>query len=209
MSYAITHEEVANSATHFLGVLLAPVMLFLLLYLVPSHTWQSQFSVIVFCLGVLVLYSSSTVYHFVLPSHAKKVMRYFDHINIYVLIAASYTPIFICGLGGTLGWVMFGVEWLLVIAGGIFKVCCLGQHPKLSLFLYMLMGWSFLIVVGPFWHSLSTQTLSIFVAEGLLYTLGSYFFVKDDAHRYFHAIWHVFVLAGTVFHFFLILSLFH
>ena len=82
MSYAITHEEVANTATHFLGVLLAPIMLFFLFYLIPSHSWESQFSVIVFCLGVLILYASSSSYHFILPSHAKMVMRYFDHINI-------------------------------------------------------------------------------------------------------------------------------
>lgn len=208
MSYAITHEEVANTATHFLGVLLAPVMLFFLLYLVPSHTWQSQFSVIVFCMGVLVLYASSTIYHFVLPSHAKLIMRYFDHINIYVLIAASYTPIFLCALGGTLGWIMTAVEWLLVIAGGIFKICCMGKHPKLSLVLYMLMGWSFLVVAVPFVQSLSSNSMLFFVCEGFVYTAGAYFFVKDTVHRYFHAIWHVFVLAGTIFHFFLVLSLF-
>ena len=208
MSYAITHEEVANTATHFLGVLLAPIMLFFLLYLIPSHSWESQFSVIVFCLGVLILYASSSIYHFILPSHAKMVMRYFDHINIYVLIAASYTPIFVCGLGGTLGWIMFAVEWLLVIAGGIFKVLCLGKHPKLSLVLYMLMGWSFIVVVVPFYNSLSSVTLGIFLAEGMLYMLGSFFFVKDSVHRYFHAIWHVFVLSGTILHFFLVLSLF-
>lgn len=208
MSYAITHEEAANTATHFLGVMLAPLMLILFFAFLPSSTWQGSFSVSVFCAGVLTLYASSTIYHLVTPGRIKRIMRYFDHINIYVLIAASYTPVFLCGLGGRLGWIMFVVEWLLVIAGGVFKVFCLGKYDRLSLILYVLMGWSFLVVAVPFWESLSTLSLMMFLGEGSLYMLGAYFFVKDSSHRFYHAIWHVFVLSGTITHFFFVLTLF-
>lgn len=208
MTYAITHEEVANTITHFLGIVLAPVMLLLFLYNVPLDSWKVLFSLIVFCVGVLSLYTSSTVYHLVLPSRAKHILRYFDHINIYVLIAASYTPILLCGIGGTLGWVVFGIEWGLVVAGTIFKICCLGKYPKVSLLLYILMGWSVIAIAKPIWEALPTLSIYLLGTEGFLYTLGAYFYAKDNAHRYYHAVWHVFVLLGTISHFFLIWSIF-
>lgn len=207
MNYTISHEEVANTLTHLVGVILAPVMLALFLLTTPVESWKVLLSVIVFCSGVLSLYTSSTIYHLVVNSRIKRILRYFDHINIYVLIAASYTPVLLCGLGGTLGWVMLAVEWALVLAGGVFKVCCLGRYPKVSLLLYLLMGWSVVGIAKPIWECLPSVSLALLAVEGALYTVGAYFYAKDEEHRYFHAVWHVFVLAGTVAHFFLIWSI--
>ncbi|MCQ2192100.1 MAG: hemolysin III family protein [Paludibacteraceae bacterium] len=208
MSYAISREELANSLTHLLGVIMAPFMLLWLIYTLPVCTWQNVFPVTVFCTSVFFMYLASTAYHFVISEKAKRILRYCDHINIYVLIAASYTPVFICGLGGVLGWTMFGVEWTLAVAGAIYKIFCLGKYPKVSLLLYILMGWSVVAIIKPVWELFDTYARVFMCLEAFAYTMGAYFYANSKKHAYFHAIWHVFVLVGTIAHFFLVMTLF-
>ena len=102
--------------------------------------WETRFAAIIFSISVLFMYTASTVYHWTPPGKAKKILRYFDHINIYVLIAASYTPILIVSVGGVLGWIMFAIMWILVLAGSFYKIFFLGKYPRLSLFIYLIMG---------------------------------------------------------------------
>jgi len=147
------------------------------------------------------MYASSTVYHWTLPGKLKNYLRYFDHISIYVLIAASYTPVLICGVGGETGWVMFCILWGFVIFGAFYKIFFLGKYPRVSLGIYLAMGWSGLFIARPVWNSLPTVALWFLFAEGLFYTIGSYFFARDLKHAYYHAVWHLFVLCGTLSHF--------
>jgi len=196
-----TREELFNTLTHLGGTFLMAIVLVLLLYETRFSVWKYSFSVLVFSISAILMYASSTVYHWVLPGKLKNYLRYFDHINIYILIAASYTPILICGVAGETGWVMFGILWGLVILGAFYKIFFLGKYPRLSLGIYLIMGWSVVFIAKPVWNSLPTIALWFLLAEGLFYTIGSYFFACDRKHAYYHAIWHLFVLCGTLSHF--------
>lgn len=215
MRFYTSGEEVINGVTHFVGVVLAPVMLMLLLAAISdngaaaassgcgtvlSYGASKLLASIVFCAGAFMLYTSSAIYHWMLPGRLKNILRYADHINIYVLIAASYTPILICVVGGTLGWAMFFVLWGFALLGAVYKIFFLTRWPRLSLTLYLIMGWSCVFIAVPVWQNLPVPSLACIFAEGFFYTVGSYFFVHDS-RRYFHALWHVFVLLGTVSHF--------
>mgnify|MGYP002624787997 CR=1 FL=1 len=164
------------------------------------------FGVIFFIVGMFLMFLSSTIYHWVRPGMAKEVLRKLDHISIYVMIACSYTPICVGVVGGWIGWTVFGILWAVVIAGTIYKIVALGRYPRLSLALYLIMGWSVLFIAKPVFERLAPLTISLVVAEGLLYTVGTYFFAHD-AHRHFHAIWHVFVLCGAIAHWGAVLTL--
>lgn len=157
------------------------------------------FGVIFFIVGMFLMFLSSTIYHWVHPGIAKDVLRKLDHISIYVMIACSYTPICVGVVGGWIGWTVFGVQWAAVIGGTFYKIFALGKYPKLSLALYLVMGWSVLLVIEPVMSRLSWLAISFLFAEGLFYTAGTYFFANDNK-LHFHAIWHVFVLLGAISH---------
>ena len=195
-----TKEEIANTLTHFAGVLIGLSTSWILIIKSFLNDWQSQFAAIIFSISVLFMYTASTIYHWTPPGKAKKILRYFDHINIYILIAASYTPIMLCSVGGTLGWVMFGIIWSLVLAGTFYKIFFLGKYPKLSLALYLLMGWMVVMIAKPLYDSMPLLALIFIVCEGLAYTSGTFFYANDKKYPYFHAVWHIFVLMGTIFH---------
>lgn len=195
-----SREEKVNSLIHLTGVLLAPVMLILLLTTMSPEGRYNLFAAIMFCSGVFLLYTASTIYHWALPGRLKRIFRYVDHINIYVLIAASYTPILVCAVGGVTGWTMFFALWTFVLLGAVYKIFFLTRWPRLSLGLYLLMGWSFVFIAVPAWQNLPASALLMILAEGIFYTSGSYFFVHDS-RPYFHALWHIFVLLGTISHF--------
>lgn len=195
-----SREEIANSLTHLAGALLAPVMLILLLATMSPEGQYKLLAAAMFCSGVFLLYTSSTCYHWALPGRLKSVLRYIDHINIYVLIAASYTPILICAIGGVLGWTMFFVMWALALLGAVYKIFFLKRWRRLSLGLYLLMGWSCVFIAVPVWQSLPASALCMILAEGIFYTSGSYFFMHDS-RPYYHTFWHIFVLLGTLSHF--------
>ena len=161
----------------------------------------------VFAVAVLFMYTASTIYHWTLPGDLKRILRHVDHINIYVLIAASYTPVWLCVIGGVWGWVGFAVVWAIALAGAIGKIIALGKHPRVSLALYLAMGWLVVFVAVPVWNALSTKALMWLAAEGFFYTAGTYFYAKGKERPYFHAIWHLFVLGGTLSHFMVMLEL--
>lgn len=179
---------------------MAPAILIMLLKYSGTNN-QSILGVLVFSISVFLMYTSSTIYHWVLPGKLKRILRYFDHINIYVLIAASYTPILLCAIGGTIGWIMLTFLWSMVIFGSFYKVLFLNKYPRLSLGIYLAMGWSIVFIAVPLWNALPAAALWWLVAEGFFYTTGSYFYAHDSKHSYFHAIWHLFVLGGTISHF--------
>jgi hemolysin III len=116
------------------------------------------------------------------------------------MIAGSYSPICISVIGGWKGWSLFVFLWACVIAGIIGKVIALGKHPRLSLILYLVMGWVALLVLVPMWQNMPHVAFWSIIAEGIFYTLGSYFFRLDEQHAFYHAIWHVFIILGSAAH---------
>ena len=146
------------------------------------------------------MYFASTLYHVVVDPTAKARIRIFDHSSIYVMIAGSYSPICLTVVGGWMGWSLFGFLWVCVIAGVVGKLIALGKHPHLSLTLYLMMGWTALIIIVPLWKSLPHSAFGCILLEGIFYTIGAYFFSKDEQYAYFHAIWHVFILLGSLSH---------
>lgn len=151
-------------------------------------------------MGMLLMFTSSTVYHAVTDPVHKARLRVFDHISIYVMIAGSYSPICLSVLGGWVGWSVFGFLWACVIAGIVGKTIALGRHPRLSLALYLAMGWTALVVIWPMWTGMPHAAFWWIIAEGVFYTVGSYFFNHDEEHAFYHAIWHVFITLGALSH---------
>lgn len=146
------------------------------------------------------MYGSSTFYHLISDPKHKARLRVFDHISIYVMIAGSYSPVCLLVIGGWLGWTLFGFLWACVLAGVIGKVVALGKRPKLSLALYLAMGWVGVLVLVPMWRNMSHAAFWLIITEGLCYTIGAYFFRKDEEHAYYHAVWHVFIVLGAASH---------
>ena len=197
-------EEAANVWTHALGVVLTLAIGYPLLCMATAHredTWTWILGTSLFLLGMLDMYGSSTLYH-LMPhgSQEKRRLRVFDHISIYVMIAGSYSLLCTAVLGGWMGWTLFVFMWTCVIAGIIGKTIALGKHPKLSLTLYLVMGWTALVVIYPLWQKLPRPAFWFILGEGVCYSIGAYFFAKDDRHVGYHAIWHVFILLGSACH---------
>ncbi len=201
---ALPAEEKANTWTALLPALATLAIAWPLM----ERAYQSQitnykFQIVgtsLFLLGSLLMYLSSTLYHVVVAPKAKARIRIFDHISIYVMIAGSYSPICLTVVGGWMGWSLFGFLWACVIAGVVGKIIALGKHPHLSLTLYLMMGWAALLVIWPMWRNMSHAAFAWVIAEGVFYTIGAYFFNKDEEHAFYHAIWHVFIILGSLSH---------
>lgn len=190
-------EERANVWTHLVGVLFALLSVGLLW---PAYNLGFMWfvSMAVFLLGMLLMFGSSALYHYVSEPQLKARLRKLDHSCIYVMIAGSYTPVVLCVVGGRLGWGVFALMWLMVLVGIVSKLYFLGRYPRLSLALYLVMGWSILFLARPVWEALAWPSLVLLLFEGLSYTAGSWFYAHERPG--YHAIWHVFVLFGAVFH---------
>ena len=198
-------EEIGNTWTHLIGVVFALSSIWMV-WPAVSLGWQWAMGVLFFIVGMFLMFLSSSIYHMLPPGLAKDILRKCDHISIYVMIACSYTPICIAVVGGWIGWVTFGLLWAVVIAGTVYKIVAMGKYPKLSLALYLTMGWSIVFIAKPVFERLSLLSMLLIFAEGLLYTVGTYFFAKDSK-RHFHAIWHIFVLLGAIAHWSAILTI--
>lgn len=198
-------EEKGNTWTHLIGVVFALSCIWMV-WPAVSLGWRWAMGVLFFIVGMFLMFLSSTIYHWLKPGIAKNILRKCDHISIYVMIACSYTPICIAVVGGWIGWVTFGLLWAVVIAGTVYKIVAMGKYPRLSLALYLVMGWSIVFIAKPVFESLSVLSMFLIFAEGLLYTAGTYFFTKDSK-PHFHAIWHVFVLLGAIAHWSAILTI--
>ncbi len=192
-------DERFNTATHLAGVVFTLATAGILLKLGYSKNWQNAFGTTFFTCGMLLMYAASTLYHWWMPGHTKRALRILDHISIYVMIAASYTPICIGVVGGTLGWTVFGILWGIVAGGAVYKITAIDRYPRLSLLLYLVMGWSFIFVAEPVCTRLTPAALACIGAEGLFYTGGTWFFAHDN-RPFYHGIWHIFVLLGSMAH---------
>lgn len=195
-------EEIANALSHGLGLLLAMASL-------PILVWQaarlgSAIDVVaasVFAATGIVLYGVSTLYHALPSGGAKRWLQRLDHAAIYVFIAGSYTPFTLGVLEGAWGWSLFGVVWGAAAFGVTVKLLNRLRHPLVSTLLYVAMGWVAIVAAGPLVQRLPVAGLAWLVAGGLSYTLGALVFLLDDRVRYAHAVWHMFVIGGSVCHF--------
>lgn len=196
-------EEKANTITHLLPLVATLFVAWPLLHLAFQSQLSNPLNIIgtsLFLLGSLLMFGSSTLYHAVSEPVHKARLRIFDHISIYVMIAGSYSLICLSVVSGWLGWTLFVVLWACVLAGIVGKVIALGKYPRLSLTLYLAMGWVALLMLVPMWRNMPHAAFWWIIAEGVFYTVGSYFFNKDEEHAFYHAIWHVFIVLGAASH---------
>jgi hemolysin III len=199
-------DMIAGAITHNIGRLLAIAGTIILFVRAENlHNATLTISVLIFGLSMIFAYSSSTLYHALARTKARHVFHILDHCMIYLLIAGTYTPLVLITIGGKLGWILFAVIWTLAIIGIVYKSLAIDKHPVVSGILYLVMGWMAMLFIVPLWHALPLDGIFLLVAGGVSYTVGMIFFAFDDI-RYFHSIWHLFVLGGSIFHFFLILQ---
>ena len=200
-------HEIANALTHGLGAAaaLAGGAVLITLAAIYGDGWQLA-GAIVFGVALLLLYTASTLYHAIQHPVAKGRLKVFDHCAIYLLIAGTYTPFTLVGLRGSVGWWLFGATWTLALAGVVFKLFYTGRFKLLSTLLYVAMGWLVLVAIVPVFRALDAWTFGWLIAGGAAYTLGTFFYHRP-AMRYSHAIWHVFVLAGSVCHYIAVMAL--
>lgn len=197
-------EEFWNSLTHFTGIILTLIGVPFLITQNRDLTKLELFSLLFFQFGLLFMYTSSTLYHYVQNIRIKKVLRVVDHISIYYLIAGSYAPVCLITLRDHSGIEIFLIVISLMLLGTLFKIFFTGKFEKFSLYLYLLMGWLIVIKIDELINLINFRGLLLVIASGLLYTIGTYFY-SSKTIKYSHSIWHLFVLGGSVTHYFFIL----
>lgn len=189
-------EERWNAITHAIGFLLSiPALVFLILAGIERGTAIAVVSFTIFGVSMLLLFLMSTLLHS-MPIKVKEFFSILDHSAIYVLIAGTYTPFLLVTLKGALGWTLFGIIWGLTILGIMFKIFFIHRFEKASLALYIVMGWLIIIAIKPLYEQLPPAGFWLLVIGGVLYTFGSVFYAWRRL-PYNHAIWHLFVIAGS------------
>ncbi len=195
-------EEIWHAITHGFGLFLSTFGFGVLFTLsILSGDGQKIWTSIVFGLGLLSMYGASTLYHAIPQYKAKSLLQIFDHAAIYILIAATYTPVVVLGVQGVFGWLLLGIIWFFALLGVYLKFAFPARFEVFSLVLYALMGWLIIIAYQPLIAHAGWLFFSLLLAGGVTYTLGIFFYVKDSM-KLNHAVWHLFVLGGSVFHYF-------
>jgi len=199
-------EELLNILTHGLGLLLSAIGFpFLIIKAFSFDGFWKPASLIIFGISLIVLYAASTFYHAAKEAKLRRRLNIFDHAAIYVLIAGTYTPYTIIVLEGTVGWIIFGLTWGFALTGIVLKLFYTGRFDKLSTAMYVLMGWQIVFAIKPLMENLSTEGLQFLFAGGVFYTIGAILYsIKKLPFN--HAIFHVFVVLGSLSHF---LSIFY
>lgn len=205
MPHRIRKEEIANSVTHGIGLLLSVAGLAVLVVLAAfkGSVWQIV-SCTLYGVTLVFLYAASTLYHSVESPRLKRTLKLIDHSSIYLLIAGTYTPFTLVNLRGHGGWTLFGLVWGLSLLGILFKVFFVDRFKIVSTTVYLMMGWLVVIVLKPLLELVPSSAISLLLAGGVSYTVGVVFFAWRKL-PYGHAIWHVFVLAGSLCHYFAVL----
>lgn len=200
-SYSIG-EEIANSITHGLGALLGIAGLIVLIIFSALSTSPTKIiASIVYGLSLIILYLASTLYHAIQHKKAKRVLEIIDHSAIYLLIAGTYTPFTLLALKGKIGLTIFTIVWSLTVVGIVLKAFFVKKFMILSTLIYIFLGWMVVFAFKPLVNAVSHQTVVLLVLGGVFYTIGTIFYIWRKL-KYGHMIWHMFVLAGSFFHFF-------
>lgn len=196
-------EERLNAFTHAIGALFGIAALVLLIVFNSHKTSWSLFSVIVYGISIIILFSASTLYHSVKSERKKHYFRIIDHISIYLLIAGTYTPVLLITLSESNGWTLFWVVWGIAAFGVVLKLFFTGRFELFSTLLYLVMGWLIVFDFSNLSEIIGSDGILFLFAGGLSYTVGILFYAIQKI-PYNHVIWHLFVLAGAMFHFFMI-----
>lgn len=198
-------EEIANAISHGIGALLSIAgTAIIIVYACFTSDAMGIVSASLYGASLILLYLFSTLYHSITNQKAKKVFQIFDHCSIFILILGSYIPISLAYIRGTTGWVLFGINAFFTVLGVVLNAIDLKRWHKLSLVLYVLMGWSVVFAFQPLAGRMTREALLLLVGGGLAYTIGIIFYAIKK-YKYMHSIWHLFVLAGSIFHYFFIL----
>ena len=201
-------EEIANSISHGVAALLAVTGTVLILLRAAVYgTAISVVSASIYGVSMILLYTFSCLYHALTPPKGKWVFQILDHCSIFLLILGTYIPIALVGIGGTFGWVVFGVIAACAVLGIILNAVDLHRWKKVSLVLYVVMGWLALFTIRPILRAVPPSGVILLLLGGVFYTLGVIFYKKKEL-KYMHFVWHLFVMAGSVFHFFMIYNYF-
>ncbi|MGN0601678.1 MAG: hemolysin III family protein, partial [Oscillospiraceae bacterium] len=198
-------EEIFNSVSHGAGGLLAiaGTVVLIVIAAIYSNAWGVVSSAI-YGASMIILYTMSTLYHAITNKKAKAFFRIMDHNTIFLLIAGTYTPFTLVSLRGPLGWVLFGIIWGATAIGIVFNSINLEKAKKFSLICYIAMGWAIIFAIKPMIASVPKTSLIFLLIGGIFYTAGIIFYAIKKI-RYFHSVWHLFTIGGTVFHYFSIL----
>jgi hemolysin III len=195
-----------NSISHLVGACLALVGTVVLILLASLHGDARKIvSLSIYGVSLLALYTFSTLYHS-LKGRAKHVFRHLDHTAIYLLIAGSYTPLTLVVLGGRLGWALFAAVWALAVIGVVQEFRKVKGERVLSVVIYVTMGWLAVVALGPLARALGTAGLALLISGGVFYTAGIAFYALDRRMPVFHGVWHLFVLAGSIAHYLVVLA---
>lgn len=197
------YEEIFNSTSHGVGILIAIACTAIVVTRAAMHgdAWHIV-SYSIFGAGMITLYVASTLFHGAKNLRVKYTLNKFDHSSIYLLIAATYTPFTLVAIRGPFGWVLFGIIWGLAFVGIAFKIWFYSQRWRsLSAILYGVMGWMFIMAIVPIIKNLPTISLVFLLVGGVAYTAGIFFYIRKDI-PFGHGVFHMFVLAGSILHFF-------
>jgi hemolysin III len=199
-------EHLANTLSHGIGLLLAVCALpFLVIDALRSDGGLAVVGATAFGASAILMYLTSTLYHAMPRADRNGWLRRLDHSAIYLLIAGTYTPVLLGVLRGDGGWIMLAVIWSLALAGVVFKLVAGARYRKVSVALYVAMGWAALAMIQPLWTHMQPGGLAWMFAGGIAYTTGVVFYLLHERMRYSHLVWHLFVLAGTGCHMVMVL----
>jgi channel protein, hemolysin III family len=199
-------EEITNAILHGIGALLAIAALVLCVVFSAIH--HNPYAVVSSCLygsTLIILYTMSCLYHSLKVNNAKRVFRIIDHCSIFLLIAGTYTPLTLVSLNGPIGWMLFGIIWGVSILGIILNAIDLNKYKVISMILYIMMGWAIIFTFPRLLKVIDMAGIYLLVAGGIVYTIGAIFYGVGKKIKYMHSVFHFFVLAGSILHFFAIL----
>ena len=196
-------EELMNAITHGAGAALGVAAL--VLCVVKSALAGDAYGVVasaVYGFTLIMLYTMSCLYHALKVNRAKKVFQTFDHCSIFLLIAGTYTPITLVALRGWIGWTVFGIVWAAAIVGIVFNGIDVKKYKVMSMICYIAMGWVIIFVFPEFMRAVDFKCVMLMLIGGIVYTIGAVIYGFGKKARYVHSVWHFFVLAGSILHFF-------
>lgn len=198
-------EEIFSAISHGIGGLLSIAGLVLcVVFSAIHHDAYAVVSSVIYGTTSIILFTMSTLYHSFKINNAKRIFRIIDHCSIFLLIAGTYTPYALVALPKTVGWVIFGVNWTCAIIGIVLNAIDLKKYKKISMILYLVMGWMIVFTFGDLMKAVDIGCIYLSLAAGILYTIGAIFYGIGKKHKYMHSIFHLFVLAASILFFFAI-----
>ncbi|MBR1779443.1 MAG: hemolysin III family protein [Clostridia bacterium] len=198
-----TFEEILSAIFHGIGAILS-IAAIVLLILSSSFKAKTIVCVSIYSATLFLLYIFSTMYHALGVNKAKKVFRILDHCSIFILISGTYTPICLLMLEGPVGWILFSIVWICAIVGIVFNAIDIKKFSKLSMICYVAMGWAIIFAIKPLLNVVNQRQLLFLFLGGIFYTVGAAIYAAGKKVKYMHAVWHIFVLCGSICHFFMI-----